>query len=233
MQKTIFITVLCFMAVDLTSAAQAQSGFVKALFEKYHLLGTFAWDCNRPPGKDNLYFVHRLIDADHVQRDQMSGPTNRDNVIIVDKASLSPPSQITVAGTLDGRDFAGVWLLQESESPSGKILSIEDHPHNRLYKCSSEGRSLNLTFDENVNREGRTIREFNLPQADAKLCEKACIDDTQCTAWVYRKAEGRTDRQPHCWLRNSIALIQRGGKDNLTISGSVRPEAITAGNGLH
>ena len=51
-------------------AAWAQSGSVKVLFEKYNLLGTFAWDCARPASRENnLYYVNRLIDADHVQRD--------------------------------------------------------------------------------------------------------------------------------------------------------------------
>jgi hypothetical protein len=59
------------------ASAPTQSS-VKAIFEKYNLLGTFAWDCSKPASKDNFYYVHRLLDADHVQRDQMSGPTQRD-----------------------------------------------------------------------------------------------------------------------------------------------------------
>jgi hypothetical protein len=103
-------------------------------------------------------------------------------------------------------------------------LSIDERGHTRLYKCDADGKTLNLTFDENVNREGRTIREFNLAGADPRLCQQSCIEENQCTAWVYRAPAGRTDRQPHCWLRNSIAAVERGKIENLTVSGSVRPD---------
>jgi hypothetical protein len=54
--------------------ARAQDGSAKAIFEKYSLLGTFAWDCSKPPSaQNNWYHVHRLIDPDHVQRDYSGG----------------------------------------------------------------------------------------------------------------------------------------------------------------
>jgi hypothetical protein len=86
-------------------------------------------------------------------------------------------------------------------------------------------QGVDLTYEENAWRTGNTIREFNLPAADFKLCQKSCIEDRHCTAWGYRKPEGRTDRQPHCWLANEIVKIERGSKENLVVSGSVRSEA--------
>jgi uncharacterized caspase-like protein len=74
------------------------------------------------------------------------------------------------------------------------------------------------TFEPNVNREGITVSDFILPGNDARLCQNFCIKNPQCTAWVYRAPEGRTDHNPHCWLRNNTA---KSRADSLTISGEV------------
>jgi hypothetical protein len=74
------------------------------------------------------------------------------------------------------------------------------------------------TYEPNVNREGVTVSDFILPGNDAHLCQNFCIKNPQCTAWVYRAPEGRSDHNPHCWLRNNTA---KSRADNLTISGEV------------
>jgi len=76
---------------------------VKAVFEKHHLLGNLAWDCTKPASKSNFRYVHSVLDGDRVQREQMSGPTSRDWVVILDKASEAGPNQIALSGTLTGR----------------------------------------------------------------------------------------------------------------------------------
>jgi hypothetical protein len=219
----LWFAVLWIVSPALAPQAQAQGASVQAVFESYDLAGVFSWDCNRPPGKDNLYYVNRVIDAAHVQRDQMSGPANRDYAIILDQAVVGAGNEIVVSGSLDGRPVSGRWRIQRAE-PGVKSLSIDEQGHTRLYKCDSDDKTLNLTFDENVNREGRTVREFNLARADARLCQQGCIEENQCTAWVYRAPAGRGDRQPHCWLRNGIEAVERGKTENLTVSGSVRPD---------
>jgi uncharacterized caspase-like protein len=78
--------------------------------------------------------------------------------------------------------------------------------------------ALARSYEPNVNREGVTVSDFNLSGADARLCQTFCIKNSQCTAWVYRAPEGRSDKNPHCWLRNNVTKM-RG--DNLTISGDV------------
>jgi peptidylprolyl isomerase len=104
------------VAVDAlkAAAALAQSGPVKALFEKHNLLGTFARDCSDPPSKENPFFVSRLSDDDHMQRDQMSGPATRDFVVVIDKAAELKPNEIAVSGTRDGRAIDGVWRLDQA-----------------------------------------------------------------------------------------------------------------------
>jgi len=104
------------------SDAQAQSGQVKLTFEKYGLIGTFAWDCSQPVSKDNLYYVNRLVDPDHVQRDQMESPTTRTWFTVIDKAAETKPNEVRLSGLLtgtiggrqvDGQVTEGVWRIEQ------------------------------------------------------------------------------------------------------------------------
>jgi hypothetical protein len=92
-------------------AAFAQTS-VKTLFEKHNLLGTFAWDCSQPASKQNHYFVHRLLDADRVQRDMMEDRSTRGFVAVIDKAEGSKPNEIAVSGTRDGKPFSSVYRIE-------------------------------------------------------------------------------------------------------------------------
>jgi hypothetical protein len=85
---------------------------VKAVFEKHNLLGIFAPDCSKPASAQNYYYVHRLVDADHLQRDVMEGPTTRALVVMVDKAAEAKPNEITVSGTRDGKPFSSVYRIE-------------------------------------------------------------------------------------------------------------------------
>jgi len=111
------------------SAARAQNGAVKAIFEKYDLLGMFAWDCSKPPdANNNWFFVNRLVDADHVQRDFMNSPTSRAWFAIIDQASETGQGEINVGGVRDGARGSSVWriekdrMLQWSATQSGKPI---------------------------------------------------------------------------------------------------------------
>jgi hypothetical protein len=96
------------------AASAARAASVKDVFEKNDLLGIFAAACDKPPAENNLYFNSRVLDASHVQRDQMSGPTKRDSVFMIDKASESKPNEIVVSGTRDGQAVDAVWQLEPS-----------------------------------------------------------------------------------------------------------------------
>jgi len=97
---------------DNVTKTSTTADTVKAVFEKHDLLGNLAWDCTKPASKSNLRYVHTVLDGGRLQREQMSSPTNRDWVLIVDKASEAGPDHITVSGTLTGRvagrDFVNV-----------------------------------------------------------------------------------------------------------------------------
>src|ERR1700719_4185949 len=82
----------------ILATAPAQAASVKEIFAKYNLFGSFAQDCHSPPNNNpqNWWFINRAIDADHVQRDFMSGPTTRGFMIMIDKATELKPNEIRV-----------------------------------------------------------------------------------------------------------------------------------------
>jgi tetratricopeptide (TPR) repeat protein len=99
---------------------------IKALFEKHNLLGIFAWDCGKPASKENLYYVNRLLDGDRVQRDQMSGPTNRDSVIFIDKAAEMNSNEIAVSGMRDDKPTDIIWRIEQNSGRAGmRVLGVE------------------------------------------------------------------------------------------------------------
>ena len=119
--KTLRLFGMLTAIASVASAAQAAS--VKEIFEKYGLLGNFAWDCSRPPSPDNWSYVNRLIDADHVQRDLMTGPTTRQWMAVFDKASELKPNEVMVSGRITGRlegktvenePVDGVWRIERN-----------------------------------------------------------------------------------------------------------------------
>jgi hypothetical protein len=113
-------------APDLSSRqpAQGRAETLKEAFEKHNLLGTFAVDCTKFASKANPYFVNRLIDADHVRRDQMSGPTIPDVVIMIDKISEVRPNELEWSGARDGKPIDGVWRI-ERKGDSMRAQGIE------------------------------------------------------------------------------------------------------------
>jgi hypothetical protein len=111
-------------------APSAQAASVKEVFEKYNLLGVFAWDCSKPVSPDNnWYHVHRPIDINHVQRDYMTGPTTRQWAAIIDSVTEVKPNELELSGRitgrvggrdLDNRPTNGVWHVE-----AGRILQME------------------------------------------------------------------------------------------------------------
>jgi hypothetical protein len=111
--KAIAFSVAAATATIL-AASSAHAASAKEIFEKYKLLGTFSYDCTKPADKKNLYFVNRALDADHVQRDIMSGPTTRDSVVIYDKVEELKSNEIRVSGTRDGEPAEGVFRIEQN-----------------------------------------------------------------------------------------------------------------------
>src|ERR1043166_7437887 len=99
MPVAILPLLLVVLSALLAVPSAAQTASVKTVFEKYNLLGTFAWDCSKPASRTNYYYVHRALDGGHVQRDLMSAPTTRDWVATLDKAAERASGEIAVSGT--------------------------------------------------------------------------------------------------------------------------------------
>jgi len=79
--------------------------------------------------------------------------------------------------------------------------------------------ALDLTTEPTVLFEGHTYGELTLTAPDPVLCQMSCIETRQCTAWVYRKPEGRSDHHAHCWL---LDKTMKTSSDALNVSGRVR-----------
>jgi heat shock protein HslJ len=134
------------------SATSARRAPVQELFEKMKLLGIFAQDCTKPPSGNNLYYVHRLIDPDHVQRDRISGPNTRDYVNIIDDASANGTNEISVKGkrregSHQGEAVSELWRvdgdrLMTMEGTLGSVKGISNGKFNGatvpwINRCSS------------------------------------------------------------------------------------------------
>jgi hypothetical protein len=126
-------TGLIAFAVTALLATPTQAATVKEVFEKYKLFGTFSYDCTKSADKRNFYFVDRAMDADHVQRDRMSGPTTRDFAFIIDKVEELKPNEIRVSGkhAEDGTMIVSTWridsnrMLTWESSENGKPIIRE------------------------------------------------------------------------------------------------------------
>ena len=121
-------------AVSILAVSSAQAASIKEIFEKHNLFGTYAWDCTKPASADdNWYFVNRVMDADHVQRDFMSGPTTRAWVTVLDKAAELSANEISVSGTRDGQPADGIWRIEKN-----RMLQWEATQHGK--KIVAEGK---------------------------------------------------------------------------------------------
>jgi uncharacterized caspase-like protein len=98
-------------------------GGVRAMAEKHNLIGRFAWDCSKPVARNNLYFVHRMLDGDRLQREQMSSATNRDWVVIIDQIEETSANELAGRGMLTGRVAGrdidnkptfGIWRMEQN-----------------------------------------------------------------------------------------------------------------------
>ena len=90
----------------------AQTPNVKTIFTNYRLLGTYSWDCSKPPDANNIYYVLRAIDDGHVQGDRMSSASTRDWVAIMDVAIAWGPTELFTAGERDGKRSVTFWNLE-------------------------------------------------------------------------------------------------------------------------
>jgi PAN domain len=78
------------------------------------------------------------------------------------------------------------------------------------------------TFEPNVNRWGSDYRSFEPETPDARLCQKACIDEVACLAWTYDQPGASPAKHGKCWLKHAIPAAAR---NSCCTSGIVRSAA--------
>jgi len=110
------ILAICVAALIGLAAGSAQAASVQEIFEKYGLLGILAADCSTAVSRDNRYYVHRLIDADHLQRDVMDGPDSVTSVIIIDQVVEVWPNEISVGGTQNDKPYTSVYQVEPNRT---------------------------------------------------------------------------------------------------------------------
>ena len=120
---------IAIFAAGVLSAGGVRPGAaqtsVNAVFENYHLFGVFAVDCSKPASEDNYYYVNRLIDPGHVQRDRMIGTDVRDYVAMIDQAAAVGPSEISISGTrVEGR-FKGQSITERWRVEADRQMTSE------------------------------------------------------------------------------------------------------------
>jgi hypothetical protein len=122
------------------SSLRAQDGSARALFERHGLLGTFAWDCSSPVARNNLYFVHRALDGGRVQRDQMSGPTTRDFVLIWEHGVEAGPNEVALRGSRDGKPVQSVYRAEAGRMRvlEGTVAGVREVSGGRLVRTGRE-----------------------------------------------------------------------------------------------
>jgi hypothetical protein len=88
--------ICALIALVVSAAPAAKAASVKDLFDRYGLIGTWAFDCSQPTSEQNPYIFYRQLDSDHVARDTMNSPTNRINASVADFLVESNPNEVVI-----------------------------------------------------------------------------------------------------------------------------------------
>jgi hypothetical protein len=219
--------VVALAAVTILAASSAQAASVKEIFEKYNLIGTYAADCSKPVSTQNHYYVHRLLNADFLQRDIMESPTTRTFLVIISSAADLGPNQLSIGGTRDGKPFTSVYQVEPNrirvlestvdgrlEITNGRIVNGGQMPwHNKCgvpTPTSTIAPSMplppphpELTVEVDLDRPGMDFENFELGLANHELCRDACGDRPICVAYTYVKP-GLQGPNARCWLKSSV-----------------------------
>jgi len=73
----------------------------------------------------------------------------------------------------------------------------------------------------NTDRPGLDFSNFNLPQANPKLCKIKCDGNPKCKAWTYVKPNTIQGPNPRCWLKHAVPAAK---KNSCCVSGTKAPK---------
>jgi hypothetical protein len=85
-----------FIVLGVIAATGAQAASVQALFERYGMIGSWAFNCSLPASEQNPYIFYRVIDPEHVARDTQNNPTNRVNASVAEFLVESNPNEVVI-----------------------------------------------------------------------------------------------------------------------------------------
>jgi hypothetical protein len=122
------------IALYLMAAAGAEAASVQALFERYGMVGTWAFNCAQPASEQNPYIYYRVVDPEHVARDTQNNPANRTNASVAEFLVESNPNEVViVVKTERGRTNLTVRLERkrmrtfQSTRDSGEKVIVNGH----------------------------------------------------------------------------------------------------------
>jgi hypothetical protein len=111
----------------------------------------------------------------------------------------------------------GVGMREMTDSRAwGEAFGACSSHRNRITDCArehaAEGRprtpppppTVGRGMEWNVDRMGSDFRNFDLPEADPRLCQEECAADPNCKAWTYVKPNTIQGPRPRCWLKHSV-----------------------------
>jgi hypothetical protein len=84
------------VALCVIAAAGAQAASVQALFERYGMIGTWAFNCSQSASEQNPYIFYRVVDPEHVARDTQNNPTDRINASVAEFLVESNPNEVVI-----------------------------------------------------------------------------------------------------------------------------------------
>lgn len=89
---------------------------------------------------------------------------------------------------------------QQSQQPTG----TQQFPGS-IFQPANQAQGGQMEY--NIDRRGDDYRNFELNQADARLCQSACNSESRCKAWTYVNP-GIQSSRAMCWLKDRVPQAQ-------------------------
>ena len=126
----------------------------------------------------------------------------------------SPPTPRPDRSMVDpGVSFGAKAVAAAYQDAPGRYASTAGNP------CQA------WAVEQDMDRQGGGLRDFDLPRADQQECQRRCGDEPRCAAYVYGEP-GTFFPGPHCWLKTvALAPIPNPGfTSGVKACGPVEPD---------
>jgi hypothetical protein len=119
------------------------------------------------------------------------------------------PAACQAACKADGRCAAWTYVLPGVQGPQARCWLKNAVPAQTPDGCCVSGierapvQARGSPMLTGVDMPGSDYRSFDLPAADAALCQSACRGEARCAAWTYVNP-GVQARSARCWLKTRV-----------------------------